>query len=107
MKEWKMPLDYHTVQIADGSTPTSFTDRIQVAFLPGVANVAGAGEGDAVTIAISGLVLPASYNVQVEPSQPAITSVSAKTFGGFAVTLTPPTASITLAAGTIDVMVFA
>jgi hypothetical protein len=102
-----VPLDFHTLELTDGSTPTNRSDRLVVAFLPGVANAAGAGAGDAVTVAVSGLSLPASYNVQVEPSQPAITSVSEKTVGGFTVTLTPPTSSITLAAGSNDVMVFA
>ena len=101
-----MPLDMHTLQIADGSTPTSFSDRLQVAFLPGVATPAAA-EGASSTVTVSGLVLPASYVVHALPSQPAVVSVSAKTFSGFTLTLTPISSTETLAAGTVDIMVFA
>jgi hypothetical protein len=103
-----MPLDYHTLQIADGSTPTSFSDRLQVAFLPNVANAAGA-EGAAVTVTLSGLVLPSAYAVHVTPSQAVIVSVPAnsKTFSGFSVVLTPLSSTQTIAAGSIDILVTA
>jgi hypothetical protein len=101
-----MPIDVHTVQLADGSTPTSFSDRLQVAFLPGVATPAAA-EGASATVAISGLTLPASYAVHATPSQPAIVSVSAKTFSGFTLTLTPISSTETLSAGTVDVIAVA
>jgi len=102
-----MPLDFHTTEIADGSTPTARTDRLILAFLPGVGNAAGAGAGDAVTTAITGLTLPAVYNVQVKPSQAAVASVSARTVSGFTITLTPLSSSTTLSAGTIDILVTA
>jgi hypothetical protein len=62
-----MPQDMHTVEIADGSTPTERTDRLIVAFMPGLANAAGA-EGAAVTITVSGLVLPSVYGIHAMPS---------------------------------------
>jgi hypothetical protein len=45
-----MPQDMHSLEVADGATPTARTDRRMVAFLPASANAAGAGEGDAATI---------------------------------------------------------
>jgi hypothetical protein len=66
--------------------------------MPGVANVAAAGAGDSVSITVSGLTLPSVYAVHALPSQPAIVSVGSKTVGGFVLTLTPPSSSITLAA---------
>lgn len=104
-----MPIDMHTVETVDGSTPTNRTDRVQVAFLPQVANVAGAAAGDTVTVAIGNLVLPSVYNVQVTPGSGVAASVlqSSKTNTGFSVVLTPLSSSVTVAAGAIDVMVFA
>ena len=80
-----MPLDFHTTELADGSTPTARTDRLIIAYLPQLANAAGAGAGDAVAVAvtITGLTLPSVFNVQATPSQPAIVSVGSKTFTGF------------------------
>jgi hypothetical protein len=101
-----MPFDFHTVQIADGSALTSFTDRLQIAYLPGFATPAAA-EGASATVTITGLVLPSIYAVHALPSQPAVVSVSAKTFGGFTLTLTPISTTETLAAGSVDVVVFA
>jgi hypothetical protein len=103
-----MPLDYHTVETVDGATPTNRTDRVILGFLPAVANPAGA-EGAAVAVPISGLVLPASYNVQVTPGQACVASVNptSKGFGGFTVTLTPLSSSQTIAAGSIDILVTA
>jgi hypothetical protein len=104
-----MPQDMHTVQIADGSTPTSFTDRLQVAFLPQVPNAAGGSAGATVTVAIGNLVLPSAYAVHVTPGSSVVASVlqNSKTNSGFSVVLTPLSSSATVAAGAIDVMVFA
>jgi hypothetical protein len=104
-----MPLDFHTVEIVDGSKPTNRTDRMMLAFLPQVANAAGGSAGAAVTVAIGGLVLPASYSVQVTPGSGVVASVlqSSKTNGGFSVVLTPLSNSLTVAAGAIDIMVYA
>ena len=78
-----MPLDFHTTELADGSTPTARTDGLIIAYLPRLANAAGAGAGDAVEVTITGLTLPSVFNVQATPSQPAIVSVGSKTFTGF------------------------
>jgi hypothetical protein len=104
-----MPIDFHTVETVDGSTPTNRTDRLQVAFLPQVANAAGSGEGSAVTVAIGNLVLPSVYVVHVTPGSGVVASVlqSSKTNSGFSIVLTPLSSTATVAAGAIDVMVFA
>jgi hypothetical protein len=101
-----MPIDFHTVETVDGSTPTNRTDRIQIAFLPGFATPAAA-EGASATVTITGLVLPSVYAVHALPSQPAVVSVSAKTNSGFVLTLTPVSATETLAIGTVDITAFA
>jgi hypothetical protein len=49
--------------------------------------------------------LPNDYAVMVLPNQPAMASVTGKTTSGFSVVLTPPTASATLAAGVMDIIV--
>lgn len=102
-----MPFDIHTVEVVDGSNNT-FPDKVVVAILSGVANLAGGGAGTAVTTAVAFVnqELPPTYNVQVTPNQAAMASVTAKTANGFNVTLTP-LATITLAAGTFDVLVTA
>jgi hypothetical protein len=91
---------------ANGYQPT-------VAALYNVANAAGSGSGNPVTITVSNLVdqygngmLPASglYCVTVTPSQACMASITNKTTSGFTVTLTPPS-GVTLAAGTFDVLV--
>jgi hypothetical protein len=104
-----LPLDYHTLETVDGATPLSRTDRIIIAHLPQVANVAGAAAGDTVQVPISGLTLPAAYAVHVTPGSAVIASVlqSSKTNSGFSIVLTPLSSSATVAAGAIDVTVFA
>ena len=86
-----------------------------VASLYNIANAAGSGAGSAVTITITDLVdqygngqLPGNgaYTVSVTPSQACFASVSGKTTSGFTVTLTPPS-GVTLAAGTVDILVHA
>jgi hypothetical protein len=102
-----MGFDLHTVEVPNGSSPLSNPDRIKLAPLMGVATTAAASEGAAVTVAVSGLELPATYGVVATPSQPALVSVGSKTNTGFTVTLTPPSATVTLSAGTVDILVMA
>jgi hypothetical protein len=92
---------------ANGWSPIVFS-------VPGVANVAGGGDGDAVTItslsayftdAYGTGLLPPVYSVQVTPNQACSASVTNKTSSGFDVVLTPAS-GVTLAAGTFDVLVF-
>ncbi len=101
-----MPIDIHTIESPDGATPAR-TDRAVIGFLPGVANAAGSGAGAAVTVAVTGLVLPPSYSVVVNPGQDAtwFVSQSSKTGAGFTVTLNPRLAANTLAAGAIDITI--
>jgi hypothetical protein len=103
-----MPFDMHTVESVDGGTPLNRSDRLQIAFLPQVANAAGGTAGAAVTVAIGNLVLPSVYVVHVTPGSGVAASVlqSSKTNSGFSVVLTPLSSSATVAAGAIDVMVF-
>jgi hypothetical protein len=49
--------------------------------------------------------LPNDYCVVVNPSTPAIPSISGKTTSGFSVVLSPITASATVAAGSMDIIV--
>ena len=102
-----MGLDIHTIDVVPGSNPTAQPDRVLFALLEGVATVAGGSAGAAVVTAIAGLQLPASYAVQVTPNQDATAFVSGKTNTGFNVTLNPRLAANTLAAGTVDIAIFA
>jgi hypothetical protein len=100
-----MGLAVHSIETLDNST-FSRTDRVLLANLPAVANAAGGSAGAAVTTAVSAN-LPAAYTVQVTPSQACFVSVTSKTSSGFSVVLTPTLGSVTLAAGTFDVVVLA
>ena len=101
-----MTFDVHTVSNPDGAKG-QFNDRVVLGSLIGVANAAGGGAGAAVTVAVTGLKLPAKYAVAVNPGQDATWFVSAKTATGFTVTLNPRLAANTLAAGTIDIVITA
>jgi cytoskeletal protein RodZ len=102
-----MPFPMHTVELVDGSSPTAFQSKLIVGELNAVANLAGGSAGVAVTTAVAFApgALPASYAVHVTPSQACFISVTTKTNTGFNVVLTPTTGSVTLAAGTFDVVV--
>lgn len=103
-----MPIDVHTLELGDGST-FNRTDRVQVWRMTGIVNAAGGGEGDAVTTAVSvpGVALPASYDVFVDTNgQAAVACATNKTNTGFDVVLQPP-ATVTLVAGSFDVLVLA
>ncbi|MCG5072269.1 hypothetical protein [Paraburkholderia tagetis] len=102
-----MNLPVHTLDVAPGSNPLAQPDRVLIALLEGVATAAGGSAGAAVVTAIAGLQLPASYAVQVTPNQDATAFVSGKTNTGFNVTLNPRLAANTLAAGTVDIAIFA
>ena len=102
-----MSLDLHTVEIIADTQPAR-QDRLLVGQKVAVANLAGGGAGQAVTVAVAFKdPLPASYGVYVNPGQDATWYVSGKTAQGFNVTLSPRLAANTLAAGTIDVLVIA
>lgn len=99
----------HTVEMLDGSN-NSLQDKLKVGLKAHVANAAGSGAGVAVTVAVSfgaNANLPANYTVSVDPGQDATWYTSAKTATGFTVNLLPRLAANTLAAGFIDVAVFA
>ncbi len=87
------------------ATPTTIAAEADVA------NPAGGSSGASVTVAITideqfgtGR-LPSTYAVVVTPSQSCFASVTNKTNTGFNVVLTPTSGSVTLAAGTFDVVV--
>lgn len=102
-----MPFPVHTVEFADGSQ-FSQSDRLTLFTAYNVANAAGSGAGASVTVPISvPSGLPASYGVSVTPSQACFDAVTSKTQTGFNIVLTPTGSGVTLAAGTLDVIVFA
>lgn len=95
----------HTLETPDGAYGFNQRGRVLVGGGFGVANVAGATAGAAVTVTVSGIKgLPANYGVLVNPGQDATWYVSSKTLSGFVITINPRLATNTLAAGTIDWM---
>jgi len=102
-----MAKDLHTVAVSSRSDPLTNEDRVILLVKKGLANAAGGSAGAAVTIAVTGLELPASYTVQVTPSQDATAWITSRTQAGFTVNLAPRLAANTLAAGTVDVVVIA
>jgi hypothetical protein len=102
-----MAKDLHTVAVSSKGDGPAQEDRLIVLMKKGLANAAGGSAGAAVTIALTGLELPASYGVQVTPSQDATVWTSGRSQTGFTINLAPRLAANTLAAGTVDVLVFA
>lgn len=97
----------HTVSLPAQSDPLSQEDRVVLLVKKALANAAGSGAGAAVTIAVTGLQLPASYVVQAMPSQDATIWISGRSQTGFTINLAPRLAANTLASGTVDVLVLA
>lgn len=95
----------HSVAVADASSPLANPDRLGVLLVTQLANGVGGGAGAAVAIPVTGLELPATYNVQGTPSQDATVWISARTQAGFTVNIAPRLAATTLSAGTIDILV--
>lgn len=102
-----MAKDLHTVAVPSQSDPLANEDRVILLVKKALANAAGSGAGAAVTIPVTGLQLPASYAVQVTPSQDATAWISGRSQTGFTINLAPRLAANTLAAGTVDVVVLA
>lgn len=102
-----MGLPIHTIEFAAGSDAPNKGDRVIFAKKLGVSNAAGSGAGATVTVAVTGLTLPAEYSVHVSPNQDATWFVTNKSTTGFTVNLNPRLAANTLAAGTIDLAIFA
>ena len=101
-----MSLDIHTIAVLDGGAGQSRQDRILAMFLPAQAYGAGAGAGASVSIPVAAKALPSKYAVHVSPDQDATWYVT-KTATGFTIVLSPRLAANTLAAGAVDVTVFA
>jgi hypothetical protein len=100
--------DVRVVEQIGNTSNFARTDRIFLAAYPRTANPAAAAEGDSVTVAFTGLELPATYSVVVSGlSQVAIATVTNRTFSGFSVVLNPLSASVTLVSGFFDCLVFA
>ncbi len=74
--------------------------------VPGAVTVTSAA-GASSAMDITGMTLPASYAVQVEPNSDATAWVTAKTQPGFIVNFSPRLAASTLAAGTADITILA
>ncbi|MDK4804934.1 MAG: hypothetical protein OC190_00125 [Novosphingobium aromaticivorans] len=102
-----MAKDLHTVAVSGKGDGPAQEDRLILLMKKQLANAAGGSAGAAVTVALTGLELPASYGVQVTPSQDATVWISGRSQTGFTINIAPRLASNTLAAGTIDVLVFA
>lgn len=96
----------HTVDVPDGFLLAQ-PDRLIFGNLPNNANVAGSGAGATVVVNFTNLKLPATYSLQGSMSQAGDISFSNKTQSGFTATLTPPSTTTTLAAGTFDITIFA
>jgi hypothetical protein len=96
----------HDIEMPDGAGPQR-PDRFLIGSLLAQATAAGGGAGQPVTLNVTGLSLPSSYGVQVTPDQDAVCFVTAKTNSGFTVTLNPRLAANTLAAGHVDIFIFA
>jgi hypothetical protein len=100
-----MAIELHTVEVLDGSNIQA-NDRLILGNFQDVVNGAGAGAGQAVTVAVAfSKPITANYSVLVNPQQDATWFVSGMTAAGFNVTLTPRLAANTLAAGHFDVVV--
>ena len=101
-----MALIYHTLKALDGAAPADSASCV-IGIYNNVPTAAAAAAGDAVvtTLTLQG-ELPPSYGVQVTPSQPCAISV-AKAGNVATITMTPLASTVTLAAGTIDVLVTA
>ena len=100
----------HSIDVATGSDPTQQPDRLKYYTKYNIANSAGGGAGQSVTVAVAvpvaaGLPSNGNYIVDVETSQDCTAFVSSKTATGFNVTLTPRLAANTLSAGTINVQI--
>jgi hypothetical protein len=104
----KMGIDVRVIEQIGNTANFARTDRVFLAAYPQTANPAAAGEGDTVVVAFTGLQLPATYSVIVTGlSQPAVATVTDRTFGGFNVVLSPLSSSVILASGNFDVIVLA
>lgn len=68
---------------------------------------AGASVATAVTKTLVGQDLPADYTVVVVPEQDVRAWITAKSGTGFTINQTPVDAGVTLAAGSVDVLIFA
>lgn len=93
--------DLHTIAAEN----PAFTDRLHVKRLS-VANVVGAGAGDAVTAAVvfAGPMPDANYVVLFDAGQDVVCYASAKTTLGFTANINPRLAANTVAAGTLNIL---
>lgn len=102
-----MAFDLHTISVKDGSDALANGDRLSVLLKKQIANAAGGSAGAAVTVALTGLKLPPKYAVFVSPDQDATWWISGRSQAGFTINLAPRLAANTLAAGKLDLAVFA
>lgn len=101
-----MGFPLHTISLKDGSD-LSRSDRLEMYLKAQIANAAGGGAGQSVTVAVSVKNLPAKYAVFVSPSQDATWWITNRTQSGFTINLAPRLAANTLAVGTLDLLVLA
>lgn len=102
----------HAVEFVEQSN-NLWTDRLIVGVQNNIANAAAQAAGDSVEVDVAFKDLPCdangngTYGVIVTPSQDCRWHVDSKTGTGFKVHLVPATSSVTLVAGTVDVLVVA
>jgi hypothetical protein len=102
-----MGLPVHTIEVLNGSSPLWNPDRVKVLMEFAVANGAGGGAGQSVTLNFTGLDLPTRYAVFVDAGADIVAFAAAKTQAGFTLTLNPRLAANTIAAGTVNVLILA
>lgn len=94
----------HTIDVPD-TLPTAFPDRIVIG--SGKAAVSAGAAGATVTAVVSGLHLPPSYEVLLQPNQAAFAWVTNKTAAGFTINLEPTGSGTIIAAGSVDFFITA
>jgi hypothetical protein len=103
-----MSVDVHTIEVQDGSNTLSTQDRVKV-YAAQVANSAGGGAGQVVTVAVtfSQPMPSAGYSTFFDAGQDAVCFATSKTVNGFTLNINPRLAANTVAAGNVNLLVVA
>lgn len=96
-----MAQDRHTVSSPRGTDNFNNSDKILLGCALGQNVPAGGGAGLAVNIDVTGLDLPSSFGVIVNPGQDATWYITNKTNQGFRIVLAPRLAASTIAANAL------
>jgi hypothetical protein len=103
-----MGIPLHVLDIV-GGTPSTQNDRLSVVAQANLPNPVGSGAGVVVSVPVvfAEKMPTANYAAFVEANQDATTWASAKTTSGFTANIQPRLATVTLAAGTFDILILA